>query len=101
MMRRALVVFSLSLAAAVSAEEEFVVVPHPALPGEVPAGSREDQILWRDARDAMVEGNQAVHPDPGITISQSWMRQGEGVVNNRATDRHSLRSSFATVSRSH
>ena len=60
MMRVVLAVLALSAAAAASAEEEFVVVPHPALPGEVPAGSREDQILWRDARDAMVQGNQTV-----------------------------------------
>jgi hypothetical protein len=30
-------------------------------------------------------GNHAIHADPGITISQAWMRPAEGVVNNRAT----------------
>ncbi len=60
MMRVMLAVLALSAVAAASAEEQLVVVPHPALPGEVPAGSREDQILWRDARDAMVQGNQTV-----------------------------------------
>ncbi len=33
------------------------------------------------------QGNHAVHPDPAITLSQSWMRSGgKGVVNNRATE---------------
>lgn len=34
-------------------------------------------------------GNHAIHPDPGITLSQSWMRESaEGdVVNHRATER--------------
>ena len=33
-------------------------------------------------------GNQSVHSDPGIAISQSWMRDNKefGVVNNRATE---------------
>ncbi|HOP77006.1 MAG TPA: acetylxylan esterase [Thermogutta sp.] len=31
-------------------------------------------------------GNHAVHPDPAISIPTSWMRPGEGVVNNRATE---------------
>ncbi len=31
-------------------------------------------------------GNHAVHTDPAIKLSQSWMRQGKGVVNNKATD---------------
>ena len=31
-------------------------------------------------------GNHTIHPDPGITLSQSWMRKGEGVVDNRATE---------------
>lgn len=33
-------------------------------------------------------GNQTIHADPGITISQSWMRNNpdKGVVNNRATE---------------
>ncbi len=61
MIRSALVVLALCAAApAPAAEEELVVVPNPALPGEVPAGSREDQLLWRDARDAMVNGNEAI-----------------------------------------
>jgi hypothetical protein len=61
MIRRALAVLALCAAAATAGEEEkFVVVPNPALPGEVPEGSREDQILWRDARDAMVQGNDTV-----------------------------------------
>jgi hypothetical protein len=60
MIRLAFVVLALSAAATARAEEEFVVVPHPALPGEVPAGTREDQILWRDATDAMGSGNQAI-----------------------------------------
>lgn len=32
-------------------------------------------------------GNHAVHADPGITLSKSWMRPGPGVVNNRATEK--------------
>ena len=32
------------------------------------------------------KGNHAIHPDPGITLSRAWMRDGEGVVNNRATE---------------
>jgi cytochrome c556 len=62
MLRRTIIVFALCAASAVSAaeDEQFVVVPNPALPGEVPAGSRADQILWRDARDAMVEGNETI-----------------------------------------
>jgi hypothetical protein len=33
-------------------------------------------------------GNQSVHPDPGITISTTWMRQNDdfGIVGNRATE---------------
>ena len=31
-------------------------------------------------------GNQAISPDPGITISKAWMRDGPGVVGHRATD---------------
>ncbi len=61
MIRRALAVLAFCVSpAAFAVEEEFEVSPHPALPGEVPEGSREDQILWRDARDAMVLGNDTV-----------------------------------------
>jgi hypothetical protein len=32
-------------------------------------------------------GNQSIQPEPGITLSREWMREGgAGVVNNRATD---------------
>jgi hypothetical protein len=31
-------------------------------------------------------GNHAIHPDPGISIPTSWMRPGDGVVNNQATE---------------
>jgi hypothetical protein len=33
-------------------------------------------------------GNHAIHPDPGIRLSESWMRNDEraGIVNNRATE---------------
>lgn len=34
------------------------------------------------------EGNQCVHPDPGITLPTAWMRDHKeaGIVNNRATE---------------
>lgn len=62
MLRRTVILLALCAAGAAPAagEEQLVVVPNPALPGEVPAGSRADQILWRDARDAMVEGNETI-----------------------------------------
>jgi hypothetical protein len=31
-------------------------------------------------------GNHAIHPDPGITLSRTWMRSGDGVEDNRATE---------------
>jgi len=31
-------------------------------------------------------GNQATHPDPGIRLSPTWMTEGPGVVDHRATD---------------
>ena len=33
-------------------------------------------------------GNQSIHPDPRIAVSQSWMRDNKefGIVNNRATE---------------
>ena len=31
-------------------------------------------------------GNHAVHPDPHIRLPQTWMRPGDGVVDNRATE---------------
>jgi len=39
-------------------------------------------------------GNQTIHPDPAIKLSESWMRAGgPGVVNNRATEESRGRSS--------
>ncbi len=32
------------------------------------------------------QGNHSVHGDPSIPLSTRWMRNGPGVVNNRATD---------------
>jgi len=32
------------------------------------------------------QGNHAVRKDPGITLSDSWMREGKGVANHRATE---------------
>jgi hypothetical protein len=31
-------------------------------------------------------GNHSIHPDPGIALSPSWMREGPGVVDHRATE---------------
>ncbi len=31
-------------------------------------------------------GNHTIGPDPAVRLSESWMRQGQGVVNNRATE---------------
>ena len=31
-------------------------------------------------------GNHTISADPGITLSKSWMRRGEGVVDSRATE---------------
>ena len=31
-------------------------------------------------------GNQTINSDPAIRLSENWMRQGQGVVNNRATE---------------
>jgi hypothetical protein len=30
-------------------------------------------------------GNHAIHPDPAIRLSTSWMREGKGIASNRAT----------------
>lgn len=41
-------------------------------------------------------GNHTIHSDPAIRLSQSWMRQGRGVTDNRATEesRGSASSSY-------
>ena len=31
-------------------------------------------------------GNHSIHPDPAITLSTSWMRDGPGIVDHRATE---------------
>lgn len=31
-------------------------------------------------------GNHGIHPDPGIRLSRTWMRDGPSVVNHRATE---------------
>jgi hypothetical protein len=61
MTRRTLLLLALFAGPALTGGQEKVeVAPVPALPGEVPAGSPEDQRLWREARDAMVEGNESI-----------------------------------------
>ena len=60
MMRRTLLLLALCAGPVLADDGKVEVVPVPALPGEVPAGSPEDQVLWRDARDAMVQGNETV-----------------------------------------
>lgn len=100
MIRRMLAVLALCAAAAGSAEEEqFVVVPHPALPGEVPAGTREDQILWRDARDAMVQGNQTVKTASMALFDLRYARLDLDQLENGATpaDAERLRAIRARI----
>ena len=53
-MRTWQLVLALSLATPTAAEE-LQVVPHPAASDEVPEGSREDQLLWKAARDATAD----------------------------------------------
>jgi hypothetical protein len=61
MTRHTLLLLALCAAPALAADPgELEVVPVPALPGEVPAGSREDQVLWQEARDAMIQGNETI-----------------------------------------
>src|SRR5512138_1254029 len=43
------------LAAAPAGAQELHAVDHPASADEVPHGAREDQLLWKAARDATVE----------------------------------------------
>jgi hypothetical protein len=52
----------------------LLFVPEDA-PGPVPA------FLGLNFR-----GNHSIHPDPGITLSTSWMREGPGMVDHRATE---------------
>ena len=58
MMHHTLLLLALFAGPVLADDEKLEVVPVPALPGEVPAGSREDQILWRDARDAIVRATK-------------------------------------------
>lgn len=60
MIRPTLLFLALCTGPVLADEARPEVAPVPALPGEVPAGSPEDQILWRDARDATVQGNETV-----------------------------------------
>jgi hypothetical protein len=65
---------------------------------EKPDGPRMDLLLYLPKRaDGAVRvpvflglnfrGNHTIHPDPGITLSGEWMRDGgNGVVNHRATE---------------
>ncbi len=61
MMRRVLLLVALLAGRALAADgAKPEVVPVPAMPDELPAGSPEDQRLWLEARTAMVEGNEAI-----------------------------------------
>jgi hypothetical protein len=54
-----------------------------------PEGRTEDGLRFNGGVPAFVgTGNQAIHRDPGITLSKQWMREsrGEGVVEHRATE---------------
>ncbi|BDG01021.1 hypothetical protein [Anaeromyxobacter oryzae] len=52
----AIVLCAALLAAGPAAAQELKVVINPTEPDEVPPGVREDQLLWKSARDATVEG---------------------------------------------
>lgn len=83
-----------------------VEAPVPALGGrawrqqlrlEWPGGAALDVLVVRPRHDRPVPvfiglnyfGNHAVHPDPGILLSQRWMRSSPQhfIVNHRATER--------------
>ena len=65
---------------------------------EKPDGPRMDLLLYLPKNAAAATrvpaflglnfgGNHSIHPDPGITLSRQWMREGsKGVVNHRATE---------------
>jgi len=63
-----------------------------------PAGPKMDLLMYLPSKAARpvpiflglnFGGNQTVHPDPAITLSQSWMRPDKagGVESNRATEK--------------
>jgi hypothetical protein len=60
-----------------------------------PGGPRMDLLIYlpKEAKRPVplfaglnFKGNHAIHPDPGIELSQQWMRSGEGIVDHRATE---------------
>ncbi|HET9598533.1 MAG TPA: hypothetical protein VFP65_23305, partial [Anaeromyxobacteraceae bacterium] len=53
-------ILSVLVAAGPAAAEELRAVPHPAAHDEVPEGSRDDQLLWKAARDATVEAMRQI-----------------------------------------
>jgi hypothetical protein len=65
--------------------------------GSDPAGPAMDMLIYlpNQANKPVpaflglnFSGNQSIHPDPGIAVTRSWMRDNKesGIVNNRATE---------------
>ena len=57
--------------------------PHMDLLLFIPADAKEPAPAFLGLN---FKGNHTVHPDPEITLSQQWMRTGEGVVDHRSTE---------------